>query len=303
MYYISFLVGLSAFFLSRAIVGLSLNRRRRHLFSKNTVESMLSIPVFYTQGIYGFVLKLLYKNTLNHKQVLPRSFLRYITRRKNTWLDNLLKYSGLQRFVRKDEVASFSAQCAIGISLIFVCFGALFSFIAAGFFFLSGFCLGAFIPAISLKKEALHRQNHVCYELPEMLEVVVLGTTSGLSLERSLALYSNHFDTCLAQEFMFAQQRWRIGVATREEALKAVSDQFESVLCKRAIEAMIRSFQKGTSLTEVFNGLAHESRRTSRTKKEESIAKLPVKMMIPIGTCILPAMLLLVLGPVLLKLF
>ena len=35
---------------------------------------------------------------------------------------------------------------------------------------------------------------------------------------------------------------------------------------------------------------------------EERVAKAPVKMMIPTGTLILPAMLLLVLGPVLLEL-
>lgn len=39
-----------------------------------------------------------------------------------------------------------------------------------------------------------------------------------------------------------------------------------------------------------------------RAQVEERVAKAPVKMMVPTGTLILPAMLLLVLGPVLLEL-
>ena len=39
-----------------------------------------------------------------------------------------------------------------------------------------------------------------------------------------------------------------------------------------------------------------------KTRLQEAIAKAPVKMMLPTGTLILPAMLLLVLGPVLLEL-
>ena len=38
-----------------------------------------------------------------------------------------------------------------------------------------------------------------------------------------------------------------------------------------------------------------------RARRQEQVAKAPVKMMVPTGTLILPAMLIMVLGPVLLE--
>ena len=42
-------------------------------------------------------------------------------------------------------------------------------------------------------------------------------------------------------------------------------------------------------------------RRRRRAAIERQIAKAPVKLLIPTGTCILPAMLILIMGPVLLQ--
>lgn len=42
-------------------------------------------------------------------------------------------------------------------------------------------------------------------------------------------------------------------------------------------------------------------RRQRRGAIERRIAKAPVKLLVPTGTCILPAMLILVMGPVLLQ--
>ena len=65
---------------------------------------------------------------------------------------------------------------------------------------------------------------------------------------------------------------------------------------------MIRSLHFGTSLAESLESAAQEARGDYKAKREEQVAKAPVKMMLPTGTLILPAMLLLVLGPVLLEL-
>ena len=55
----------------------------------------------------------------------------------------------------------------------------------------------------------------------------------------------------------------------------------------------------------MVEGLEAESiqvRNACKAQREERIAKAPVKMMVPTGVLILPAMLILVLGPVLLEL-
>ncbi|MEG1561572.1 MAG: type II secretion system protein, partial [Raoultibacter sp.] len=56
----------------------------------------------------------------------------------------------------------------------------------------------------------------------------------------------------------------------------------------------------GSSLAQSLEVTSVEARAVHKARREEAVAKAPIKMMIPTGTLILPAMLLLVLGPVLL---
>ena len=68
------------------------------------------------------------------------------------------------------------------------------------------------------------------------------------------------------------------------------------------VDSILRSLRLGTSLTGALEDAASQSRATYRTALEERVAKAPVKMMLPTGTLILPAMLLMVMGPVLIEL-
>lgn len=146
------------------------------------------------------------------------------------------------------------------------------------------------------------RANALERHLSEMLEVVSLGLRSGLSFDRSFELYGSHFDSALATASARAQRRWNLGLMTREEALRDLAASYDSALFGRVIENAIRSLRFGSSLSESFESAAAEARAVYRACVEEKVAKAPVKMMVPTGTLILPAMLLLVLGPVLLEL-
>ena len=110
-------------------------------------------------------------------------------------------------------------------------------------------------------------------------------------------MYLDHFDTLLSRSLASARQQWALGLARRDDALRSVAETYDSALFARAIESVIRSLRYGSSLAE---GL--EARASYRALKQEQVAKAPVKMMVPTGTLMLPAMLILVLGPMLLEL-
>lgn len=74
------------------------------------------------------------------------------------------------------------------------------------------------------------------------------------------------------------------------------------MLFERFAENVIRSLRFGTSLAENLSVLATEARVVRKAKMEEKVAKAPVKMLLPVGTLILPAMLILILGPIMLDL-
>ncbi|MFR1637839.1 MAG: type II secretion system F family protein [Eggerthellaceae bacterium] len=135
-----------------------------------------------------------------------------------------------------------------------------------------------------------------------MLEVVALGLRSGLSFDRSFGLYGAHFDSEFAGACAQALRAWSSGLATREESLRDLASSYDSALFARVVEGAVRALRFGSSLAEGFESAAVEARAVHRAHVEERVAKAPVKMMVPTGALILPAMLLLVLGPVLLEL-
>ena len=82
----------------------------------------------------------------------------------------------------------------------------------------------------------------------------------------------------------------------------ALAASCDSPLFARVVENRVRSLRCGSSRAEGLESAAAGARAVHRAQVEERVAKAPVKMMVPTGTLILPAMLLLVLGPVLLEL-
>lgn len=138
--------------------------------------------------------------------------------------------------------------------------------------------------------------------LSEMLEVVSLGLRSGLTFDRSFALYGQHFTSGFARSCALAHRRWALGLSTREEALRSLAQSYDCEQLERTVESIIRGLRLGTSLTGSLEEAASQSRAAHKAAVEERVAKAPVKMMVPTGTLILPAMLLLVLGPIVLEL-
>lgn len=180
--------------------------------------------------------------------------------------------------------------------------GALLSGMMALLLGFAGLAFGWRAPLHALELRIDRRGEQVERHLPEMLDVVSLGLRSGLSFEGALDAYCRHFDTLLAHELASAKARWSSGLTSRDEALGLVADSFDSPVLKRVLGDVARSLRYGSALSESLGSVAVEVRKEYRARKQEEVAKAPVKMMIPTGALILPAMLILVLGPVMLEL-
>ena len=180
--------------------------------------------------------------------------------------------------------------------------GAAFSLELAVLLCAVGAAAGYALPFVSLKAARKRRALDAEQHLSEMLEVVALGLRSGLSFDLSFALYGSHFEGEFAQAYGRAYRRWALGLMTREESLRQLAEAYECEQLRRMVDGTVRSLRLGTSLTGVLEEAASQSRASYRAALEERVAKAPVKMMLPTGTLILPAMLLMVMGPVLLEL-
>ena len=123
-----------------------------------------------------------------------------------------------------------------------------------------------------------------------------------MTFDRALTLFHGNFEGALSTSLALAQGQWSHGLIERSEGLRAVARSYDSSLFDRLSENIIRSLRFGTSLAGNLSLLAAEARAVRKAKLEEKVAKAPVKMLLPVGGLILPAMLVLIMGPILLDL-
>ncbi len=218
------------------------------------------------------------------------------------WIDAHAQAAGIATLVTPEGFYETKARMALVCGALGVLIGILFTVELSFLLLAVGAFLGWRIATQVIIRRIRWRAQEMERHLPEMLDVIALGMRSGLSFDRSLSLYVQHFDTLAAHALDLAQKQWTCGLVTRDEALRQVASSYDSAIFARVIESIVRSLRFGSSMVEGLEAASVEARTNYRTTKQEQVAKAPVKMMIPTGVLILPAMLILVLGPVLLEL-
>lgn len=158
------------------------------------------------------------------------------------------------------------------------------------------------IPAVrqARERERLARRRSACLrEMPTLIDVLTLGLSAGLSFDASLSLYCDRYQTELSQAFSEAMLSWRMGVTSREGALEVMA-------CELGVDALARfatvvgeSLDFGSPLASALEVQAKAIRDEQRAQVEEEIEKALVKMLVPLGVLVVPAMLLAILGPLL----
>ena len=222
--------------------------------------------------------------------------------RKGSSSTDLVKRAGLEGRVDEDGLRAArlrlagmgAAAGAVVGAVISLEMGLLLAAVAAA--------AGLYAPTWALRRLERERALELERSLPEMLEVVALGLRSGLSFDRSFQLYSMHVPSSFARSCASAQKSWSLGLRTRDEALRELAQSYRSDQLERTAERIVRSLRFGSALAPDLGAAAAEARARRRSQVEERVAKAPVKMMVPTGALILPAMLILILGPILLEL-
>lgn len=159
---------------------------------------------------------------------------------------------------------------------------------------------GAPLVGRARRAEELARRRASCLtDLPVLLDVVTLGLSAGLSFDTSLELYCARSDTPLSRAFSEAMLSWRIGVREREGALWDLADELDLSALRRFAAVVGEALTFGSPLAEALERQAQVIRDEQRSQVEEEIERVPVKMLVPLGTLIVPAMFLAILGPLL----
>lgn len=156
-----------------------------------------------------------------------------------------------------------------------------------------------YISEFRKEQERQHLKTACIKQMPQVLDVITLGLTAGLSFDASLDLYCENYTDEMSDVFRKALLCWRLGSKTRSEALTDIAKDIDVQAFTSFSTAVLQALEFGAPLAGALKGQANTIRAIQKSEIEEQIEKVPVKMLVPLGTLIVPAMLLSILGPLL----
>ena len=130
-----------------------------------------------------------------------------------------------------------------------------------------------------------------------MLDIVTLGLGAGLSFDASLKLYCERYEGRLSQALRNSLLAWQLGTVSRSEGLRRAAKLADAPSLVEVASVVEEALELGLPLADTLTRQADALRVARRALVEERIERVPVKMLIPLGTLIVPAMLLAILGP------
>ena len=122
--------------------------------------------------------------------------------------------------------------------------------------------------------------------------------SAGLGFDQSLQKVSDSWKTPLGFEFRRVVQEMEVGLS-RSEALRNMSHRLEIKELSSFVAVIVQAEQLGMQIADVLHSQAEQMRLLRQFRAKEIANKLPAKMMVPLALCILPALIAVILGPML----
>ncbi len=171
------------------------------------------------------------------------------------------------------------------------------SFSGRGLFLAISFSAVAFfIPDLLVRAIADRRAEEITLLLPDVLDQLTISVEAGLGFEAALSRIALQDDHALAQEFGRMLQDVQLG-ARRGEALNAMAQRTAVGDLRQVVLALRQAESLGVPLAKTLRTLSIEMREKRKFRAEERANKLPIKMIFPLGLCILPALFIVIIGP------
>lgn len=159
--------------------------------------------------------------------------------------------------------------------------------------------VGAYLPDTLVKNAAQKRKETIRKALPDGLDLMVICTEAGLSLDATLTRVSQEMATSspeLADEFSLTGLELGF-LPERRAALDNLSQRTDLQILRSLVNTLIQAERYGTPLSQSLRVMSIESREERMLKAEAKAASLPALMTVPMILFILPPLFIVLLGP------
>jgi tight adherence protein C len=156
--------------------------------------------------------------------------------------------------------------------------------------------LGWMLPRILVRRIAMRRLERIDYELPELIDLLVVTVEAGLGFSASLRMAATRIQGPLGDELRLTIQEHNMGLAINE-ALKNFLERCDTISVRAFVRSVVQGERLGVSMGQIMRNLALEMRKRRRQLAEERAHKAPVKLLFPLVFLIFPALFVVILGP------
>jgi tight adherence protein C len=157
--------------------------------------------------------------------------------------------------------------------------------------------LGWTLPLSLFRIRAERRLEQIEYQLPELVDLLVVTVEAGMGFGGGLRMAAKQMPDPLGQELQLAFREEEMGLSA-PEALANLAQRVPSPAMASFVRSVVQGETLGVSIGDILRGVAVEMREIRRANAEERAQKAPVKMVFPLVLCIFPAVMIVILYPV-----
>jgi tight adherence protein C len=163
--------------------------------------------------------------------------------------------------------------------------------------------LGYFVPTYWLESRVNARKLRIEEGFPNALDLIQISIEAGLGFDAAMTRVANELTRPapeIAQEFLTVQHQVQAG-RPRDAAMRDMADRVGLESIRSFANVVQQSIKFGTSMSVAMTTYADELRQTRELRAQEKANKLPVKMSIAMASLMLPALVLMTIGPVVIR--
>jgi tight adherence protein C len=275
------------------------------LFYRDVIRARLSAMVDARVGSSTIPLFGLFHPRQGAMQQMVRPFQNVLPR--STQEVSVVQKRLIRAGFRKDSDVSMFYGAKVLVPLSLVLLATLTQIYTWGPFFVYALAagLGFLAPDFWLGNRISSRQLKIRLGLPEALDLMVICSEAGLSLDQDILKVSHELRLSqpeVADEFGLLMLEQKAG-RPRAEALKALADRTNIDSVRTLVNTLIQADTFGTSIAKALRVFSDTMRTQRRQKAEERAAKTTVKLVFPLVFFIFPSLFVVALGPSMIKMF
>ncbi len=210
---------------------------------------------------------------------------------------DLLK-AGLTGSVRAEEFVAIqvgSVMIGIGIGLVSLVSGIVSVKMGLAILFILPM-LGGLAPSYWLRFRIKNRREQVKNDLPDLLDLMTISVAAGLGLEQAMQVSCARFESPVCHELRLTLREMELGLS-RHDALENMKLRTDIDDLVTFAVVLSQADALGLPIGRVLQAQSDEMRDKRRQRAREKAAKVPVKILFPLALCFLPAIMIVVLGP------